>query len=103
VLSISGETGLPAGQIAIAWVLAKGMLPIIGPPTLEQLNDNLASTDIRLSSEHIQRLNAASAIALGFPHDVVAGSSGRLAGGKASPCCSVETDTTYLLSIHFNL
>jgi len=83
VLAISEETGLPAGQIAIAWVLAKGMLPIIGPRTLEQLTDNLASADAVLSPEHVRRLNDVSAIALGFPHDVVAGSSGRLSGGKA--------------------
>ena len=83
VLAISKETGLPAGQIAIAWVLAKGLLPIIGPRTLEQLVDNLASVEAQLSEEQIQRLDRISAITLGFPHDVVAGSSGRLAGGKA--------------------
>ena len=83
VLAISEETGLPAGQIAIAWVLAKGMLPIIGPRTLEQLTDNLASADAVLPPEHVRRLNDVSAITLGFPHDVVAGSSGRLSGGKA--------------------
>ena len=83
VLAISKETGLPAGQIAIAWVLAKGLLPIIGPRTLEQLVDNLASVEAQLSEEQIQRLDRISAITLGFPHDVVAGSSGRLAGRKA--------------------
>jgi aryl-alcohol dehydrogenase-like predicted oxidoreductase len=83
VLAISNETDRPAGQIAIGWVLAKGMLPIIGPRTLEQLVDNLASTEVQLSAEQIQRLDRVSAITLGFPHDVVAGSSGRLAGGKA--------------------
>jgi hypothetical protein len=59
------------------------MLPIIGPRTLEQLVDNLASTEVQLSAEQIQRLDRVSAITLGFPHDVVAGSSGRLAGGRA--------------------
>lgn len=83
VLAISAETGLSAGQISIAWVLAKGPLPIIGPRTLEQLADNLASAEVILSAEHIQRLDTASAITLGFPHDVVAASSPRLAGGKA--------------------
>jgi aryl-alcohol dehydrogenase-like predicted oxidoreductase len=83
VLAISKETGLPAGQVAIAWVLAKGMLPIIGPRTLEQLADNLASAEAKLSAEQIQRLDSVSAITLGFPHDVVSGTSGRLAGGKA--------------------
>ena len=83
VLAISQETGVPAGQVAIAWVLAKGMLPIIGPRTLEQLADNLASITAILPPEHIERLDKASATSLGFPHDVVAGSAPRLAGGKA--------------------
>ena len=83
VLAVSHDTGLPAGQIAIAWVLAKGTLPIIGPRTLEQLVDNLASTEVPLTPEQIQRLDAASAIPLGFPHDVVAASAKTLVGGKA--------------------
>ncbi|HEY5895451.1 MAG TPA: aldo/keto reductase [Chthoniobacterales bacterium] len=83
VLAISQETGLPAGQIAIAWVLTKGTITIIGPRTLEQLSDNLASTDVVLSAEHLQRLDQASAIAMGFPHDVVARSAGVLSGRMA--------------------
>ncbi len=83
VLAISQETGFPAGQIAIAWVLAKGRLPIIGPRTPEQLTDNLASLAVSLSPEHLERLDKVSAISLGFPHDVVAGTASVLAGGKA--------------------
>lgn len=95
VLAIAKETGLPAGQIAIAWVLAKGTtLPIIGPRTSEQLNDNLSALDVRLTEEQIARLDTASAIPLGFPHDIVAASRDRLAGGKAEvmdwPAASVK-------------
>jgi aryl-alcohol dehydrogenase-like predicted oxidoreductase len=83
VLAIAEQTGIPAGQIAIAWVLSKGTLPIIGPRTKEQLADNLAALDVKLTDEQIARLDAASAIPLGFPHDVVAGSRNKLAGSKA--------------------
>jgi aryl-alcohol dehydrogenase-like predicted oxidoreductase len=83
VLAISAEMCVPPGQIAIAWVLAKGRLPIIGPRTLEQLADNLASSGVTLSPEQMRRLDSASAITLGFPHDVVAESAERLAGGKS--------------------
>ncbi|WP_097136053.1 aldo/keto reductase [Rhizobium subbaraonis] len=83
VLAIAAETGLPAGQVAIAWVLAKGAtLPIIGPRTPEQLADNLAALDVRLTEEQIGRLDAASDIVLGFPFDVVSKSSGVLAGSR---------------------
>ncbi|EJC79691.1 putative oxidoreductase, aryl-alcohol dehydrogenase like protein [Rhizobium leguminosarum bv. trifolii WSM2297] len=83
VLAISEETGIPAGRVAIAWVLDKGTLPILGPRTPEQLADNLASLDVRLTVDQLARLDAASAIPLGFPHDVVAGSRDTLAGSKA--------------------
>ncbi len=83
VLAIAEETGVPAGQIAIAWVLHKGTLPIIGPRTAEQLADNLAALDVKLSEEQVRRLDDASAISLGFPHDVVSQSRNTLAGAKA--------------------
>ena len=82
VLAIAGETGLPPGQIAIAWVLSRGVLPIIGPRTEQQLTDNLAALDVVLSTAQLERLDAASAIAPGFPHEVVAASAPGLAGGK---------------------
>lgn len=82
VLAIAQETGHSPGQIAIAWVMAKGMLPIIGPRTQEQLADNLASVDVRLTPTQFELLDTASAITLGFPHDVVAASAPSLAGGK---------------------
>lgn len=82
VLAIAAETGHSPGQVAIAWVLAKGTLPIIGPRTVEQLDDNLTSLDVRLTSAQLERLEAASAITLGFPHDVVAATAPALAGGK---------------------
>lgn len=83
VLAIAEETGHTPGQIAIAWVLAKGTLPIIGPRTPEQMADNLGSADVHLTADQLEHLNAVSAITLGFPHDVVAASGPSLAGGKA--------------------
>ena len=81
-LAIAEETGLPPGQIAIAWVLGRGVLPIIGPRTPEQLADNLAATAVTLSASQRARLEEASAIPPGFPHDIVAATAPRLRGGK---------------------
>lgn len=84
VLAISQELSVTPGQVAIAWVLAKGKLPILGPRTLEQLLDNLGSGNVHLAASQMRQLDEASAIPMGFPHDVVAGSADRLAGGKAA-------------------
>lgn len=83
VLAIAEETGHTPGQIAIAWVQAKGTLPIIGPRTPEQMADNLASVEVQLTADQLAQLDAASAMPLGFPHDKVAASAPSLAGGKA--------------------
>ena len=69
VMDIAATHDRPAGQIAIAWSLAKGMVPIIGPRTAEQIADNLAATEVALSSEEIARLDDVSAIGLGVPHE----------------------------------
>ncbi len=43
------------------------MIPIVGARRVEQLQDNLACLQWRLSDEHISRLDEASKVDLGFP------------------------------------
>ncbi len=67
VLAVAAELGVSPGQVAIAWVLAKGVLPIIGPRTPEQLADNLAAAEVTLDAAQIARLDAASAVTPCYP------------------------------------
>jgi len=78
------ENDSNAAHVAIAWVVAKGAIPIIGRRTRAQLDDNLAATSLALSDNEIRRLDEASAIPLGFPHDMLAAPAyrDRIAGGK---------------------
>ncbi|OON41025.1 oxidoreductase [Izhakiella australiensis] len=71
LLDIASESGVTAGEIAIAWVADKGSLPIIGPRTLGQLESNLAASSIKLSAEQVARLDAVSAIPRGYPYTVL--------------------------------
>ena len=81
--SVAAETNSNPGRVALAWVSAKGVLPIIGPRTRAQLDDNLAALDLSLSAEHLRQLDEVSAITLGFPHDLFTpGLQNRLTGGK---------------------
>jgi len=84
VLAVAEDADATPGQVAIAWVMAKGVLPIIGPRTPAQLADNLAAAALVLTPAQVARLDAASAIPLGFPHDLLAdpATSVRLAGGR---------------------
>lgn len=71
VLALADETGIPASQIAIAWTRNRDqqIIPIIGAKRAEQLNDSLGALTVQLTDEQMMRLNAVSAIELGFPHD----------------------------------
>lgn len=70
VKDIAAEIGRSPSQIALAWTLSTGVTtPIIGARTLAQLQDNLAALEITLSEGHCARLQQASAVRLGYPHD----------------------------------
>lgn len=66
---IAEARGVSVAQIALAYVLAKPfvMSAIIGAKTVEQLDDNLAATDIRLTGEELARLDAVSALPAEYP------------------------------------
>lgn len=54
--------GASISQIALAWLLSNPSItsPIIGPRSLEQLEDNLGGASLRLSSDEKQALDEAS-------------------------------------------
>ncbi|HEX4199480.1 MAG TPA: aldo/keto reductase [Caulobacteraceae bacterium] len=56
-------------RVALAWLLAKPavMSIIIGAKTTEQLDDNLAAADLKLTADEIAKLDEISAIAPEYP------------------------------------
>lgn len=84
VLEIANECGASPSQIAIAWSHAKRVIPIIGPRTLAQLEDNLGALDITLAAEHTDRLDRVSALPKVFPYTMIDtdGCRQRITGGK---------------------
>lgn len=72
VNAVAAELGVSAAQVAIAWTRTHdrhAVVPIVGARTTEQLEDNLRSVDVVLDAHQLARLDAASAIPMGFPHD----------------------------------
>lgn len=67
---IADEIGANLGQVALAWVNAKGGFTIIGPRTSAQLEDNLGVKNIQLNQEHLIKLDEASAVSLDYPHEL---------------------------------
>ena len=76
VAGIAQDLGCSSAQVALAWIRDQDalMIPIIGARTLSQLKDNLGCIDVAFSETHRKRLDEASRIDLGFPHDFLADS-----------------------------
>ena len=77
VQKISAESGRSMAQVAINWVRQQQgralMIPILGARSLVYLEDNLACLEWELSDEQLVRLDQASRIELGFPHNFLEG------------------------------
>lgn len=83
VLEIAKDRGVSPAQISLAWAGSRGVVPILGPRTVEQLTDTLGAAGLDLAPEDLERLNQASQISLGFPFEMLAEDAQRikLAGG----------------------
>ncbi|QQQ00320.1 aldo/keto reductase [Lysobacter enzymogenes] len=85
VVDIARELERPPAQVALAWTLQRpgAIVPVIGARTQAQLLQNLGALEVELGAAQIERLERASAVALGFPHDFLAlpGIVGAMFGG----------------------
>lgn len=74
VAQVAAEIGCSPAQVAINWVRQQPgvILPLLGATKRSQIEDNLACLSHPLSEAHRHRLNEASRIELGFPHDFLA-------------------------------
>ena len=72
VLKVAHQLGVTPGQVALAWVMAKGAIPIVGPRTTDQLRENLASADLKLDEEQTRLLDLVSSVPAGYPHELLA-------------------------------
>jgi aryl-alcohol dehydrogenase-like predicted oxidoreductase len=75
VMAVAQDAGCTPSQVALNWVRQQPgvIIPLLGATKVAQLQDNLNCLNHTLSPEHLERLNTASAIELGFPHDFLAG------------------------------
>jgi aryl-alcohol dehydrogenase-like predicted oxidoreductase len=83
VLEISEELQATPDQIAVAWVLSSGAIPLVGPRTLEQCKTNLQAAGLELSAEHLAILGDAS---------------GAGAEGRPAPAAALDLSNTLVPS-----
>jgi aryl-alcohol dehydrogenase-like predicted oxidoreductase len=66
---VSTEAGHSVAQLALAWQLTRPFVTsvLVGAKTREQLLDNLAAADVKLSAGHVATLDEASALPREYP------------------------------------
>src|SRR2546428_364460 len=72
VAEVASDLGVPSVQVALAWLRARTgpvVIPIVGARRAAQLQESLGCLDVTLGDEHLDRLDEASRVSLGFPHD----------------------------------
>lgn len=74
VQAVADEIGCTPAQVALNWLRHQTgvVIPVIGSRRVTQLLENLDCLKYPLTTDQVQRLDAASRIALGFPHDFLA-------------------------------
>jgi aryl-alcohol dehydrogenase-like predicted oxidoreductase len=68
--AVADELGTTSTRVAIAWLQHQpgAVIPIVGARTAAQLDDAIGAADVTLPAEALAKLDAASAVELGFPH-----------------------------------
>ncbi|MBI4569920.1 MAG: aldo/keto reductase [Planctomycetes bacterium] len=71
---IAREIGGTSSQVALNWLRQRptGCIPVVGARTAAQIRENCDCVKVPLSLDHLKRLDEASKIDLGFPHDFLA-------------------------------
>jgi aryl-alcohol dehydrogenase-like predicted oxidoreductase len=66
--AVADRLGAPSSQVALAWVMSRGVIPIVGATTPEQMRENMKAVDLVLDDATLAQLDQASAIDLGHPY-----------------------------------
>jgi aryl-alcohol dehydrogenase-like predicted oxidoreductase len=78
VLTVADELGVQPAQLAVAWLVERaqrsstGVVPVIGPRSVEQLDDYLAALSIEIDAPTYDRLDEVSGVDLGEPYGKLA-------------------------------
>jgi len=68
---IAKRLGAKPAQVALAWVIARGVIPIAGATTARQMQENMKAAELELPKEVIAELDQASAFDAGHPYGML--------------------------------
>jgi len=78
VRAVAAELSSTPSAVSLAWLIAKPQVTsvIFGARTIEQLEANVAGAELKLSPQHIEALDKASAFDVGYPYQFIAQTQG---------------------------
>ncbi|HEY5536413.1 MAG TPA: aldo/keto reductase [Ignavibacteria bacterium] len=70
-VKVAKELGVTPSQLAVRWTMQRNqvVIPIVGARKEEQIKDTLGAAEIVIPDEQLKKLDDASKIELGFPHE----------------------------------
>ncbi|MGE6694753.1 aldo/keto reductase [Sphingobium limneticum] len=71
VAQVAQDLDARPSQVALAWIIARGVIPVAGATRVEQMRENLAATELILPEAAMANLNAASAFDAGHPYSML--------------------------------
>lgn len=69
--SVASDMDVKPAQIAIAYTISKGFIPVLGATKVEHVEDAVAAASLTLKAEHIRRIEESY-----IPHPVIKGTAG---------------------------
>jgi aryl-alcohol dehydrogenase-like predicted oxidoreductase len=66
--AVAAEAGATRGHVVLAWLLSRGIRPMLGGSKLDQLDSALDRAGLKLTGEQLQHLNAADQSSWSSPY-----------------------------------
>jgi aryl-alcohol dehydrogenase-like predicted oxidoreductase len=76
---LANKYDVHVSAVAIRWLLHRPAVTsvVIGPRTVEQLQQNAQAAKVQLTAEEVRELNKASSVEMPYPYEFIAAQSGR--------------------------
>ncbi|TAM12648.1 MAG: aldo/keto reductase [Nevskiaceae bacterium] len=69
--AVADRLGVASAQVALAWVMAHGVIPVGGATSVAQMQENLKAAELVLNAATLKELDEASAFDAGHPYSML--------------------------------
>jgi aryl-alcohol dehydrogenase-like predicted oxidoreductase len=69
--AVADRLGVASSQVALAWVISRGVIPIVGATRASQMGENMRAVELVLDADTLAELDQASAFDAGHPYSML--------------------------------